>query len=249
MFPVRDTIPSRTPPVATITIILINAFVFLIELSLPEPVLETVIRTLGVVPQRSVILWASEGIAVGVDRWIWPYFTSMFLHGSLMHIVGNMWMLWIFGDNVEDRMGTARFVVFYTACGVIAGLVHTISNPASPVPTIGASGAISGVMGAYMLLFPHSRVLTFVPVGLFPFFFDLPAPFYLLYWFMLQYVSGIVSIVAAGPSHAAGGIAWWAHIGGFAAGFVLGPLMARRRNGRDPQPDEWGIEAAWMRGH
>ncbi len=248
MFPVRDTIPSRSMPVGTYVIILINAIVFLIELSLPEPVLQHVIRVLGVVPQRAVIIWAYEGFGVGLDLWIWPYFTSMFLHGSLMHIVGNMWMLWIFGDNVEDRMGTARFVVFYLLCGVIAGIVHTVSNPASAVPTIGASGAISGVMGAYMLLFPHSRVLTMVPIGFYPFFFDLPAPFYLFYWFLLQFISGTVAIASVGSQPTAGGIAWWAHIGGFAAGLVLGPLMARRRPQRVLQPDEWGVEAAWWRG-
>jgi membrane associated rhomboid family serine protease len=154
-----------------------------------------------------------------------PFLTSMFLHGGLLHIVANLWTLWIFGDNVEDRMGPLRFSVFYLLCGLFAGFVHWITNPSSTVPTVGASGAIAGVLGAYLLLYPRARVVTAVPLFFYPIVFELPAVIYLGFWFLLQIWSGFVSL--ANPSDV-GGVAWWAHIGGFVAGMALLAVFKRR---------------------
>lgn len=152
-------------------------------------------------------------------------FSSMFLHGGWLHLLGNMWILWIFGDNVEDRLGRARFLGLYLASGLAAAFLHVLTNPSSPVPTVGASGAIAGVMGAYFRFFPHARVETIVP----PFFlgpvFDFPAVFFLGWWFFLQFFNGAMSLGAAGPGFS--GIAWWAHVGGFVFGFAVS-LTARR---------------------
>jgi membrane associated rhomboid family serine protease len=151
----------------------------------------------------------------------------MFLHGGWLHVIGNMWMLWIFGDNVEDRMGPLRFIAFYLICGVIAAVVHVATNSGSQFPTVGASGALAGVLGAYFLMFPASRVIVLLPVLFIPLFFELPAVIYLGLWFMIQFLSGTAS-VAAGSEAAAGGIAWWAHIGGFLAGILLYRLFLTR---------------------
>ena len=168
----------------------------------------------------------------------------MFLHGGWAHIIGNMWTLWIFGDNVEDRMGPVRFTVFYILCGLVAGVVHWFTNPHSAVPTVGASGAIAGVMGAYFVLFPHARVVVMVPVFFYPLFFEVPAVTYLLFWALSQVFSGTMAI--AGPGEV-GGVAWWAHVGGFTAGLVLHALFVQpRRTIRRLQPDEYGSERAWM---
>lgn len=150
----------------------------------------------------------------------------MFLHGGWMHLIGNMWMLWIFGDNVEDRLGHGRYLLFYVLCGLAASWTHILLHPNSTVPAIGASGAISGVMGAYLLLFPRARVITLFPLFFIPYFLELPAIVYLGAWFLMQLFSGAFSILAPGEG---GGIAWWAHVGGFLAGALLGPPMRRRR--------------------
>jgi membrane associated rhomboid family serine protease len=157
------------------------------------------------------------------------YFTllsSMFLHGGWMHIIGNMWSLWIFGDNVEDRMGRGGFLLFYLLSGLAAGAVHVVTNPASRVPTVGASGAIAGVMGAYLLLFPHASVVTMVPIFFFLQVVEIPAVFFLGFWFLSQLFSGTLSLAAAGPQ--AAGVAWWAHIGGFVVGFLWAVPLRRR---------------------
>jgi membrane associated rhomboid family serine protease len=161
----------------------------------------------------------------------------MFLHGGWAHLIGNMVYLWIFGDNVEDRLGHGRYLAFYLLAGVAAGLAHAYLNPGSAIPTVGASGAISGVLGGYLMLFPHARVLTLVPVL---FFFDvveLPALLYLGFWFVMQVVSGAL---ASALAEAAGGVAWWAHVGGFVVGMALGPLLRRRRR----YPRVWRAEYA-----
>src|SRR5205809_2154812 len=197
MFPVRDTIPGRNPPVAVWLLILANSVVFLFELAMPEQALRQFFQLFGIVPARYAhpdwALWAG----FPVDDY-WPFLTSMFLHGGFMHIIGNMWTLWIFGDNVEDRMGPARFLAFYVLCGLAAGLVHWLTNPDSTIPTVGASGAIAGVMGAYLFLFSYSRVVVLVPVFFFPFFFELPAVTYLGFWALSQVFSGTLSL--AGPA-------------------------------------------------
>jgi membrane associated rhomboid family serine protease len=161
-----------------------------------------------------------------------------------MHIVGNMWTLWIFGDNVEDRMGPVRFLFFYLLCGLAAGLVHWFTNPNSTIPTVGASSAIAGVMGAYFFMFPYSRVVVLLPILFFPLFFELPAATYLGFWALSQVFTG--SLMLASPQDV-GGVAWWAHAGGFAAGIVLHFFFVKRRSAyRHPYRDEYLMESAWV---
>jgi membrane associated rhomboid family serine protease len=215
MIPLRDVIPSRTVPFVTVTIILLNAAAFLLELSMPPPELNQFLVVYGVVPAvfRPLTL-----------------FTSMFLHGGWSHVIGNMWYLWIFGDNVEDSFGHGRFLVFYLICGMTAALGQIVMDPTSWLPTIGASGAIAGVMGAYFVLYPRSRVLTIIP----PFLFnviELPAILLLGFWFLMQLVNaGAVAVTA---STQGGGVAFAAHVAGFVVG-MIGVLVFRRQ-----QPPVW----------
>jgi rhomboid family protein len=232
MIPIRDTIKSQRTPVMTWLIILANAVVFAHELRLTPEALERFLYLCGMVPARySDPKWAAYvGFPAGLD--LWPFLTCMFLHGGWVHILSNLWVLWIFGDNVEDRMGPARYLIFYLLCGLAAGAVHYFTNPRSEVPTIGASGAIAGVMGAYLVLFPRSRVVTIVPLLFWPLFFEVPALVFLGFWFLSQFFSGAMALA---DSEVAGGIAWWAHVGGFLAGIALLPIFARRRP-RPAQP-------------
>jgi len=243
MIPIRDTIPSRNPPVAVWILILANAFVFLLELGMPEPVLNEFFRLFGIVPARYTHPAWAEIFGFPADDY-WPFLTSMFLHGGWMHIIGNMWTLWIFGDNVEDRMGPVRFTIFYLLCGIAAGIVHMGLNPQSTIPTVGASGAIAGVMGAYFFLFPHSRVIVLLPVLFLPFFFEVPAVTYLGFWALSQVFSGTLSL--AGPQNV-GGVAWWAHVGGFAAGLVLHFFFVRQRGSyRRLSRDQYFMEMPYL---
>src|SRR5437016_549603 len=163
MLPIGDTIPARNPPVGTWLLILANSVVFLFELMMPQPSLEQLFHLFGIVPARYTHPdWAlSAGLPLGD---YWPFLTSMFLHGGWLHIIGNMWTLWIFGDNVEDRMGPVRFTIFYLVCGLIAGVVHWYTNPDSVLPTVGASGAVAGVLGAYLVLFPRAQLVVMFPI-------------------------------------------------------------------------------------
>jgi len=243
MIPIQDTIRSRNPPFAVYALIGVNVLVFALELSLSRGNLDQLFYLLGIVPARYTHPAWAERVGFPVDDY-WPFLTSMFLHGGWAHIIGNMWALWIFGDNVEDRMGPFRFAIFYLLCGLVAGVVHWFTNPESVVPTVGASGAIAGVLGAYFVLFPRSRIVVLVPILFYPLFFEVPAVVYLLFWALSQLFSGAVAL--AGPVEV-GGVAWWAHVGGFSAGLLLHPLFIRpRRTIRRLQPDEYGIEAAWM---
>ena len=223
MFPVSDVIPSRTTPVVTIAIIILNAIAFLFELTLSERDLEQFVQAFGVVPASF--------------SWL-TVLTSMFLHGGWLHFLGNMLYLWIFGDNVEDRLGHLRYLVFYLFCGAIAALGQSITNPYSIVPMVGASGAIAGVMGAYFVLYPHSRVLTAVFIFFYLDLVEIPAIFFLGIWFFMQLFSGVGSI---GADAASGGVAFWAHVGGFVAGAGLGALA--RLRGQPPRhhelPQDW----------
>jgi membrane associated rhomboid family serine protease len=212
MFPIQDTVQSRSVPLVTWGLILLNGLIFLQELALPPERLEQLIALLGMVPAR---------LGSDPEGW-WTLLTCMFLHGGWMHFIGNMWTLYLFGDNVEDRMGPARFLVFYLLCGLAAGLTHYLTDPASSIPTIGASGAIAGVLGAYFLLFPTARIITLVPVFIFPFIVEIPAVFYLGVWFVSQLFSGTMSLVSTQYYE---GVAWWAHVGGFVAGLALLPLL------------------------
>src|ERR1051325_754599 len=201
MIPLRDIIPSRTTPVVTISLIAINVFVFLYELSLGRAV------------DAFTLYW---GLVPAAFSWV-AVFTSMFLHGGLMHVAGNMLYLWIFGDNVEDRMGHGRFLVFYLRCGVAAALGQTITAPDSTVPMVGASGAIAGVMGAYFVLYPRSRIVTGVLLFIFIRVIEIPAIVFLGVWFLMQFISGIGAIGST-IGRSSGGVAFWAHV----AGFVMG---------------------------
>jgi len=227
MFPIRDEIPSRRAPVVTWAIIVACVLVYGYQAFLPEEGQRRLLYLFGVVPARlSDPAWAARvGFPPGGAV---SFLTSMFLHGGLFHLVTNMWSLWIFGDNVEDRMGRVRYGFFYLGCGLLAGLAHWIFNPLSTSPTIGASGAIAGVLGAYMRWYPRARVLTLIPIFIYPLFVNLPAIVFLGIWFVLQLFSGALSL----GSSQAGGVAWWAHIGGFVAGFLLaGPLSRRPTKG------------------
>jgi membrane associated rhomboid family serine protease len=209
MIPVRDVIPSRTTPVVTVVLVAVNLLAFLYQSILPLPEMEWFVRRYGMVP--AAFSWADV-------------VTSMFLHGSLAHLLGNMLSLWIFGDNIEDRLGHGRYLAFYLITGAAAALAHLYADPGSAVPTIGASGAIAGVMGGYFVLYPHSRVITWLP----PLFLvEVPAVLFLGLWFFLQLVSGVGNQLAAAPGDVVGGIAFWAHVGGFVVGAVLVKLMAR----------------------
>lgn len=244
MFPIRDTIPSRSKPVVTWALIAINVLVFVFELSLEPEELEAFFYLFGIVPARYTHPEWAMLVGFPVDDY-WPFLTSMFLHGGWLHIVANMWTLWIFGDNVEDRMGPWRFLAFYLLTGLIAGLTHWFTNPDSTIPTVGASGAIAGVLGAYFVSFPRARIIGIVPVFFWPVFIELPAVAYLLLWFLTQVFAGTMS--GLNPDDV-GGIAFWAHAGGFAAGVLLCWLfvLPADRRPRPFQRDELGIEGAWM---
>lgn len=244
MLPVGDTIPGRNQPIATWLLLLINGLVFLFEITLSQPALERLFYVFGIVPARYTHPDWAQWVGLPVNDY-WSFLTSMFLHGGWLHIIGNMWTLWIFGDNVEDRMGPVRFLFFYLICGVAAGLVHSLTNPDSTIPAVGASGAIAGVMGAYLFQFPFSRVIVLVPVLFLPVFIQLPAVIYLGFWALTQVLSGALSLASPGD---VGGVAWWAHVGGFVAGVWLHFLFVRRGSAyREPSRDEYGIESAWLR--
>ena len=210
MFPISDVIPSRTRPVVTISLIALNALAFLYELQLSDRQLQAFAYVYGVVPAD--FSWSDV-------------VSSMFLHDGWMHFLGNMLYLWIFGDNVEDSLGHAGFALFYLLCGSVAAIAQTMVHPLSTIPMIGASGAIAGVMGAYFVLFPHSRILAAVFLLLFLDIVEIPAIFFLGFWFLMQLFSGVGSL---GATTATGGTAFWAHIGGFVVG-VLAGLIARMR--------------------
>lgn len=208
MIPLRDTQKSYSPPIMTVMIIIINVMVFLYQWSLSDYELNHFISVYGIVPDR---LHYSSLI------------TSMFLHGGWMHLIGNMWFLWIFGDNVEDVLGHEKYLIFYLLCGLAAAVTHLMLNVGSRVPTIGASGAIAGVMGAYYIKFPHSRIISLVVLFVFFTTIEVPAGFMLIFWFLMQIFSGIGSIGYSNISH--GGTAWFAHVGGFVAGMALIKIM------------------------
>jgi rhomboid family protein len=208
MIPLRSSERTYSTATVTLTIIAVNVLVFLYELSLSHYSLNRFIAYYGIVPDR--LHWTS-------------LFASMFIHGGFLHIAGNMWFLWIFGRGIEDLIGHGRFLVFYLLSGLGAAIVHVIVNADSPVPTVGASGAIAGVMGAYLIKFPRARIVTLVPIFIFITTLDIPAAFLLLYWFVIQFFSGFGSIWEQQQS--SGGVAFFAHIGGFLAGMGLILLM------------------------
>lgn len=216
MIPLRDTIQSRNYPVVNTIIIGLNTCVYLLELNQGTRFNEFIF-TYGLVPARYSV--PQIGAYFSTTQQVVALFTFMFLHGGFWHLLGNMWFLYIFGDNVEDRLGPLRYLVFYLACGIASGLFHLVIQWHSRVPTIGASGAIAGVMGAYFILYPKSRILTLIPIFFLPYLIEIPAFFFLAVWFLIQFISA-----TSGPAQA-GGIAWWAHIGGFVFGLIFMKIL------------------------
>ncbi len=216
MFPLRDNIPARRFPAVNIGLIIVNVACFAYEFMLGAD-LDGFIQQYGFVPARFMVAQAEN--ILDLPRFV-PVFSSMFLHGGLLHLISNMWMLWIFGDNVEDSMGHGRYLFFYLLCGVVSVFAQTGADPSSLVPMVGASGAISGVLGAYFLLYPRARILTLIPIFIIFYTVELPAYIFLGFWIILQMLQGYAHMLNSGES-AAAGVAWWAHIGGFTAGVVL----------------------------
>ena len=217
MIPLRDTTPTRNYPVVNTTIIGINVVVYFIQL-LQSAEIGKFIYIYGLVPARYSVPQIAQYFTTGQQ--VFSLVSFMFLHGGFWHILGNMWSLYIFGDNVEDRLGPIRYALFYLLCGIASGLSHMMLNLHSNLPTIGASGAIAGVMGAYFLLHPRSKILTLIPIFFIPYFINIPAFVFLGLWFLLQFIN------AAGSQGLGGGIAWWAHIGGFIFGMLFLKLFS-----------------------
>jgi membrane associated rhomboid family serine protease len=230
MLPLADTVRSRTFPFVNWLIILTNVLVFvLFELSRTPDALLRFFTTYGVVP---VQLFSGEPMA------LLTLLTHQFLHGGWLHLISNLWALYIFGDNVEDRLGSGRYLAFYLVCGVAAALAQAYLAPSSRLPLVGASGAIAGVLAAYLLFFPTARVITLVPLFFFAGFIEIPAVLYLIIWFVLQLFNGVMSLGVSAAD--IGGVAYWAHIGGFAAGLLLARLVAPRATRRlQWHPDEY----------
>ncbi|NPV85804.1 MAG: rhomboid family intramembrane serine protease [Anaerolineae bacterium] len=229
MLPIRDTVHARYFPFVNYLLIAANAVVFFIELGMPTQQLEQLIATFGLIPAK--LVWSNPLTLV-------PLLTHMFLHSGWLHFVSNVWILFIFGDNVEDRLGSFRYLVFYILGGVGAGLLQSVLTTNPNLPAIGASGAIAAVMGAYFLFFPTARVITLIPLFFVPWFVEIPAIIYLGFWFVSQLFSGVLSLTMT-QGMEVGGVAWWAHIGGFIMGLILAKPFEARRRRRIWYPDEY----------
>lgn len=242
MIPLKDDIPSRNYPIVTVSLIVVNVIVFFYELFLGEQ-LEPFIRTFGVIPIKyfysGIRLEDGSVILFSLEEKIIPLFTSMFLHGGWLHLISNMLYLWIFGDNVEDRMGHFRFILFYILCGLAAAGAHIITNPESDIPTIGASGAIAGVLGGYLFLYPYARVIVIIPILFFWDIIKLPALLVLGLWFVTQLFQGTLALTV--ETSATGGVAWWAHIGGFVFGMIIVHLF-KKKSRKPTYRDIWWPE-------
>lgn len=223
MVPLHDNNPTRITPVITYGLIGLNIFIFLYEISLSPPQLESFVRAYAVVPAQ---LTAGFQGAAPLLPPLLTLITSQFLHGGFLHLGGNMLFLWVFGNNIEDQLGHVKFLIFYLACGILAGLAQWFFSMESTVPALGASGAIAGVLGAYILRFPKARILTLIPLGFFLTTFRIPAIFFLGFWFVQQALYGIASLqVESNVGMEGGGVAYWAHAGGFIFGVILGPAF------------------------
>ena len=229
MLPIRDDVRSQSFPIMNTLLIAANVIVFFLEAGLSPAQIDRVIHLFGFIPAQFSFLNPISYL---------PIFTSMFMHGGWFHIISNMWILFIFGDNVEDRMGSLRYLVFYLLGGVAAALLHVFVQPTSTMPVVGASGAIAAVMGAYFLLFPRARVISLVPVFIFAWFVQVPAVIYLGVWFVSQLYSGVLSLGGAGGVEM-GGVAWWAHVGGFVFGLLLADVFGTRRKRTRRYMDEY----------
>jgi len=210
MFPLKDTIRTKTFPIVNTIIIVLNILIYIYEFTLGGRHMQAFVYEYGLTPVR--FYW---GLQHNLSDAVLPIFTSMFLHGSWLHVLGNMWFLYIFGDNVEDHVGHFPYIFFYLLCGIAAAFSQMLLMPGSNLPMVGASGAIAGVLGAYFLLFPSARVVTLVPIFIFLQIIEIPAVVFLIFWFILQFIYGTSALGGQG------GVAWWAHIGGFLAGMAL----------------------------
>jgi len=217
MIPVRDTIQSKNFPIVNYSLIALNLYCFIVQIS-KGPEFDSFIYVYSLLPAKFSVPEVSHNFTFFEK--IFSLFSFMFLHGGILHLLGNMWTLYIFGDNVEDRLGPLRYLMFYLLCGLSSGISHLITNYYSLAPTIGASGAVAGVMGAYFILHPKARILTIIPIFFIPYFIEIPAFIFLGIWFIMQVIS------AAGSQGEIGGIAWWAHIGGFISGIILLKYMS-----------------------
>jgi membrane associated rhomboid family serine protease len=234
MIPIRNSVPVRAPPIATAVLLGANVVVFLFQLSLSRRGQEMLLYLYGLVPARYADPNWAYRVGLSPSNYL-PFVSSLFLHGGWLHLILNMWTLWLFGGAVEDRFGHARYLCFYLICGLAAGFTHYWTNADSTVPVVGASGAIAGVLAAYMALFPRSRIILLVPIVFIPLFFEMRAGFYVLLWFVLQLIQGTMGLLLPQTNE----VAWWAHIGGFLAGLALTPIAYRPRSRyRRYQPDE-----------
>lgn len=225
MVPLSDDNPTRITPYVTYTLIALNILIFIYEITLAPQQLEGFFQYFAVVPQQ--LSQSFDGLLVNqpVPEW-WTLFTSQFLHGGFLHLAGNMLFLWIFGNNVEDQLGHFKYLLFYLACGALAALSQWFFSPLSSIPSLGASGAIAGVMGAYIIRFPKAEVLTLIPLGFLFWTVRVPAIFFLGFWFVQQAFYGVASLgITTNIGMEGGGIAYWAHAGGFVFGAILGPLL------------------------
>jgi membrane associated rhomboid family serine protease len=235
MFPLRDNIFRKQFPLVTWLIIVVNVAIFYMESSLSEDVASQIIYRFAIVPSRYGSPGSFLGFQLPIADYL-PILTSMFMHGSWLHVIGNMWFLYIFGASVEDRMGRLRYFFFYILCGIMAGFIYIYFDLQSTVPSIGASGAIAGVMGAYLVLFPTARIVTLILIIIIPWFVELPALLYIGIWFFYQVL--LETIYASAPG-LGGGLAWWAHIGGFVSGMLLlFPFRVKGLFQRQHYPDE-----------
>ena len=231
MFPLRDSVFCKSFPMIVLALIGTNAGIFLYEQSLEPVELRLLLSEYALIPARSFDqLWA-YGMGLETDNYI-SILTSMFLHGGWFHVILNMWTLWIFGCAMEDRLGRARFILFYLLCGIAAAFVHTMLYPKSTVPVVGASGAVAGVIAAYAVSYPAARITVLIPLFcVIPLFIEVPAILFALFWVLMQILQGTLELYAPGLG---GGVAWWAHLGGFCAGVLLLWLMAPSEPGPEP---------------
>jgi membrane associated rhomboid family serine protease len=235
MIPIKNTVPSRDPPVVTWTLIAINCSVFLFQISLSPRELEEFLTRFALIPALYFVPYYASNLSLADYM---PFVTNMFLHGGWLHLIMNMWTLWLFGGTIEDRLGPGRYLAFYLACGVLASVTHAVFNATSTVPALGASGAIAGVMGCYLRLFPWARLIILVPILFIPLFFEVPAFVFTGLWFLIQVLQGAAEMLM--PS-TGGGVAWWAHIGGFLAGLAFASLMMLPERRHRPYYADEGI--------
>jgi membrane associated rhomboid family serine protease len=233
MFPIRTNVPTRHEAFLTWLIIAANAVIFLFEESLSANEQAALLYRFALLPAR----YQDPSVASSLSAY-WPLLTSTFLHGGWLHLIVNMWALALFGPAIEDRLGHARFLLFYLACGVAGSLTYLLLSPSSNIPVLGASGAIAGVLGSYTLLFPFARVIVLVPILFLPLFFSIPAIVFTLLWLATQLLSGVVQLFSPEGS---GGIAWWAHVGGFVAGLLLTPPLLLSNPLRRPYHGDEGV--------